>query len=305
MTMLYRAAAAAALLALAAGPAQAQNVNTRADGAYGSVTLDAGFTPDPYMVSVAAGGPVDASRLGEGCVGMIPERASFTLNYRAGDQWPLYISAVSDSDAVIAVRAPNGQWSCNDDTNGLNPAVHFESPRAGRYQIYVGTFGGDESVVAIVQISEVGVGGAQETAGGGMPDWSLDPAYGVIELVAGFEPDPHTVDIAAGGELDAAVLGQNCVGAIARAPDYRVMWSGDSGLPLIFSVASDADTTLVINSPSDSWHCDDDGGNEGLNPSITFADPQEGQYDIWVGLYAPPGSELQPSTLHVSEVSSR
>lgn len=304
MTSLLRAAALAAALGLAATPAYAQNVNTSAQGTFGNVRLNAGFTPDPYVVSVTAGGPIDASRLGESCVGMIPQRASFTLNYRAGTEWPLYISAVSDGDTVLAVRSPDGQWSCNDDTNGLNPAVHYAQPRAGRYQIYVGTFGGADAVPAILQISEVGAGTGTGTSAGGLPDWQLDPAYGVVELAAGFADDPHTQDILAGGELDASALGvQGCVGHIARAPDYRVMWSGNSGLPLIFSVNSEADTTLVINDPSDNWVCDDDGGNAGLNPSVTFASPQEGQYDIWVGTYGEGG--LQQSTLHVSELTSQ
>lgn len=302
MKTLMKAAAAAAALSFAAAPAYAQRVNAGGEGTYGRVTLHAGFTPDPYSVSVSAGGAVDASTLGEGCVGQLPQRATFTLNYRANDEWPLYISATSDGDAVLAVRAPNGQWSCNDDNDGLNPAVSFADPRAGRYQIFVGTYGGSDAIPAMLHISEVGAGAGQ--AAGGLPDWRLDPTYGTVELVAGFLPDPHTVQIMAGGELDASALGvSGCLGAIARAPDYRVQWTaGDGQLPLIFSVAAETDTTLVINDPSDTWVCDDDGG-EGLNPSISFASPQSGQYDIWVGTYAP--GPLQQSTLHVSEIESQ
>jgi hypothetical protein len=304
MKTLVQSVAVAAALAVAAGTAHAQNVNRGAQPTYGQVTMQAGFQPDPFAVTVMAGGPVDASRLGEGCIGLLPQAASYTFNYRANGEWPLYIGAVSDGDAVIAVRAPDGRWYCNDDTNGLDPAVHFPSPRAGRYQIWVGVYGG-EPIPAMVVISEVGLGGE---AGGGaatgaMPDWTLDPAYGAVDLVSGFEPDPHVVAIAAGGELDASVI-PGCWGAIARAPDYRVNFTaGNYGLPLIFSVNSDADTVLVINGADGQWVCDDDGGNIGLNPSITFANPQSGQYDIWVGTFA--GGGLQASELHVSEVSSQ
>jgi hypothetical protein len=72
---------------------------------------------------------------------------------------------------------------------------------------------------------------------------------------------------------------------------------------LIFSVNSTADTTLVINDPNDNWVCDDDGGNIGLNPSITFANPVSGQYDVWVGTYAP--GRLEPSQLNISEQTSQ
>ena len=58
------------------------------------------------------------------------------------------ISTTSDADTTLAVRAPNGEWLCNDDSNGLNPMVSWEHPRSGRYQIWVGTFGepGEEPV---------------------------------------------------------------------------------------------------------------------------------------------------------------
>lgn len=307
MTTINRTMAAVAALALVSAPAYAQSINSGANGAYGQVELRSGYEPDPYMVTVLGGGPVDATSVDAECNGgFIAQRPSFTLRYTAGEL-PLFIGANSDADTTIAVRAPNGAWSCNDDSNGLNPMVMWESPRSGRYQIWVGRFGvSDESALAMLYISEVGAAGGPGGGGGDAPDWSMDPAYGAIELVSGFEPDPHTVAIDAGGTIDAsAALPQaGCVGWIARAPDYRVNWTAGSGeLPLIFSVASDSDTTLVINDSQGNWHCDDDGGNEGLNPAITITSPPSGQYDIWVGTYMQ--GELQASTLHVSELYSQ
>ena len=104
--------------------------------------------------------------------------------------------------------------------------------------------------------------------------------------------------------LNASVLGDTCWGWIARAPDYRVNWTAGSGaLPLIFSVSSDADTVLVVNDAQGAWHCDDDGGNMGLNPAITITAPVSGQYDVWVGTFAQ--GDLQDSTLNVSELYSQ
>ncbi|MBC7812458.1 MAG: hypothetical protein H7175_14985, partial [Burkholderiales bacterium] len=45
--------------------------------------------------------------------------------------------------------------------------------------------------------------------------------------------------------------------------------------------ASVGDATLIINAPSGDWFCNEDG--EGLNPIVDIANPDEGQYDIWVG----------------------
>jgi hypothetical protein len=303
---LTRTLAAAAALALIAAPAYAQNLNTGATGTYGSISLRSGFTPDPHSVTVAAGGVVESTRASEGCNGgYVAARPSFTLRYTAGEL-PLYVGATSDVDTTIVVRAPNGEWACNDDNNGLDPLVSWDDPRSGRYQIWVGRFGEQgETAPAMLHISEISGPSSGGGATGEMPDFSLEPAYGSIDLVSGFTPDPHEVAISAGGSIDASVLGQpGCVGSIARAPDFRLNWTAGSGsLPLIFSVASESDTTLVVNDAEGNWVCDDDGGNAGLNPSITFASPASGQYDVWVGTFV--SGELQPSTLNVSEVTSQ
>jgi hypothetical protein len=137
------------------------------------------------------------------------------------------------------------------------------------------------------------------------PDQSLEPTYGTTGLVSGFEPDPFAEQLDAGGDYDASQLGvNNCVGYIARAPDYRINWTaGQTKLPLVFSVLSDADTTLVINDAQGHWTCDDDSGNGALNPSITIADPVSGQYDVWVGTFQ--SGAPQKATLNVSELYSQ
>jgi hypothetical protein len=304
MKALLQTAALALALSLAAAPAHAQQrVNTSSNGQYGRVTLDANFQPDPYTVSVVAGGPVDASGINSSCVGGLSQRASFTLNYRADDAHPLIISAVADGDSVLAVRAPDGTWSCNDDTDGVNPAVRYDSPRRGRYQIWVGSYDASQTIAAVLYVSEIQSGAAM-LAAAEAPDYSLEPAFGQVDLVSGFEPDPYTHAIQAGGSYDASNLQPGCVGFIARAPDYRVNFTaGDAGYPLIFSVNAEADTTLIINDANANWVCDDDGGEQGLNPSIRFDAPSSGQYDVWVGTYSE--GATQPSTLNVSEITTQ
>jgi len=289
--------AAAAALTLLAAPAYAQQLNSGANGTYGNVQLRSGFTPDPHATTVNAGGAYDASQISEECCGFIDTRASFTLRYRA-DELPLYISATSDADTTIVVRAPDGTYKCDDDSAGnLNPIVSWETPRSGRYQIWVGRFGVEsETAPAVINISEVAPVAQQA---GDAPDYSLDPAYGSVDLAAGFLPDPHTVAIEAGGGFDASGLQPGCVGWVASAPDYRVNWTAGSGqLPLTFHVTAEADTTLVINDAEGNWVCNDDA--DSLNPAISFENAPSGQYDVWVGTYMQGG--LQPSELHVTEV---
>ncbi len=133
-------------------------------------------------------------------------------------------------------------------------------------------------------------------------NYNLNPTYGTVNLSGGFTPDPQVVNLQSGGQINAQSLSSSCRGFIANAPDVRLNWRSGS-LPLIISVNSNADTTLVVNGPDGSWYCDDDGGNRGLNPAIRFNNPQSGQYDIWVGTYG--NASLQPAQLHISELYSQ
>lgn len=134
------------------------------------------------------------------------------------------------------------------------------------------------------------------------PDFSRNPSFGTVNLRSGFVPDPRVVPVTAGGTLDAGSISPGCLGSVANAPDVRVNYTAGS-LPLIFSVASSEDTTLVINGPDGAWHCDDDGGEQGLNPAIRFNSPQSGQYDVYIGHYGQ-GRRI-PARLHISEIGSQ
>lgn len=134
----------------------------------------------------------------------------------------------------------------------------------------------------------------------------VDPSaaanYGQVTLNSGFSPDPRVVSLRAGGSIDAHTVGENCSGYVTASPDYKLTYTAGS-LPLIISVASGSDTTLVINGPDGQWYCDDDGGVNGSNPSVRFNNPGTGRYDIYVGTFSSGAS--QPARLHISEVSSQ
>lgn len=131
-------------------------------------------------------------------------------------------------------------------------------------------------------------------------DYNLAANYGSARLNAGFSPDPYNINLSSGGQINAQnAIGGSCRGYISNAPDFELTYSAGS-LPLIISVNSSADTTLVVNGPDGRWYCDDDGGNQGLNPSLRWGSPPSGTYDIWVGTYG--SSSLQSATLSISEL---
>ena len=134
------AAAMIAALVWSARPAAAQEPD--AAPSFASVTLTAGFNPDPYRIPLIAGGDVDAGRLGAPCSGWIAQAPDVELTYFAG-AFPLILSAASAADATLVVAGPDGFWACDDDGgSGTNPSIRYDAPATGRYAIWVGVRGG-------------------------------------------------------------------------------------------------------------------------------------------------------------------
>ena len=127
------------------------------------------------------------------------------------------------------------------------------------------------------------------------------PNFGTVSLRSGFTPDPSVTAVVSGGNINASRVSSACRGFISSAPDVRLVYSSGS-YPLIISAASSSDTTLVVNAPDGRWYCDDDGGVNGLNPSLRFNRPQSGRYEIWVGSYR--SGENSNARLNISEVGS-
>lgn len=146
---------AAALMVTLTGAAAAQP-NPNSDPNYGTITLSSGFTPDPRVVSLRAGGDTAATRAGSNCRGFITDAPDVRLNFTAGSL-PLIISVAAASDTTLVINGPDGRWYCNDDGgNGANPRLQLNNPQSGRYEIWVGTYRAGNSQPARLHISEVG-----------------------------------------------------------------------------------------------------------------------------------------------------
>jgi S1-C subfamily serine protease len=267
-------AVAAALGAL--DRATAQDVNTSAR--YGVASLTANFRPDPHIVTVQAGGGDSAASLGSGCAGYISnERADYKLNYTSGT-YALGIYVMGDVDTTLVVNDPSGKWFCNDDfggRGGSNPGLVFQNPKGGTYDIWVGSYAEDGTGKEVELV-------ITETSA----PW--EPLFGTTELTANFSPDPHVVEIIAGGPDAAETLAPGCVGYLnAARPDYAVVYSGAGPYSLSMFAEGAQDSTLIIEDPNGRWYCNDDySASSGHNPGIVLDDPVDGYYRIWVGTYA-------------------
>jgi protease YdgD len=129
---------------------------------HGTTTLVTGYLPDPEQVEVFAGGPERISMpdamTGGTCAGFVSDAPDFRVNYEAGTTYPLSFYAESLADLVLLVNAPDGSWHCNDDHTGLDPAVTFETPLSGQYDIWVGTYsptpgGSPEATLSITELA--------------------------------------------------------------------------------------------------------------------------------------------------------
>ena len=282
-------------------PALAQRPDIAAAPLYGTITLEAGFRPDPHATEVVAGGtsrnPID----GTGCVGYLNlARPDLDLNYTAGTL-PLRIAASSSTDTALLINLPDGSWICDDDGgDGTNPLVHLANPQSGNYNIWVTTYAENAQSDAIVSISEVS-GGSSNTAASSAttPDVGAAPLYGTVELAAGFRPDPQIHTIEAGGHDANPISGTGCTGYLnAERPDIDLNYTSGS-YPLYIYARSAADTALLVNLPDGSWVCSDDA--LGRDPMVHLAQPQSGNYNVWVGTYN--AGAAQTAAIYLSEVA--
>lgn len=129
-------------------------------------------------------------------------------------------------------------------------------------------------------------------------NYSLPPVFGSTALTAGFVPDPFTVGITGGGPAGVSYLGGGCTGFTTSAPSFSVNYTSGAFPTLRFYFIGSGDTTMIINSPSASYFCNDDSFGT-LNPTIDFNSPSSGRYDIWIGTFSQGGSV--GGTLYVTE----
>ncbi|MEM6914315.1 MAG: serine protease [Pseudomonadota bacterium] len=120
------------------------------DPTFFSEDITSGFTPDPLVYEIQAGGNLQASAAQKDCAGFVADAPDIRLTYEAGE-FPLRIYVESDADTTLLINRPDGTWLCNDDREegDLNPEILMRSPMAGQYDVWVGTY---ESLDALGEV---------------------------------------------------------------------------------------------------------------------------------------------------------
>lgn len=133
-----------------------QALDWEATPTYGTVNLNSGFQPDPYVTALSAGGSRSAGEAGANCSGYVSDKPDLDLNYEAG-QYTLSIYAEAQEDITLVVYDAAGNWHCNDDFStaaGTNPGIKWSNPPSGNYNIWIGTYASGGLPEATLYISE-------------------------------------------------------------------------------------------------------------------------------------------------------
>lgn len=286
---------------------------------YGARNVSPGFTPDPIRIEVTSGGSLDVSamNLAPGCTGFATASPDFNFTLSAADAFLRVFMDAGNEDTTLIINRPDGSWVCADDVYGVNPSIDFANAAPGVYNVWVGSYRSNVRARGTLGITELrnvhpgqlsGVGSAPtpQPAAGGALDVSARPNFGSRTLAPGFVPDPSTVNVVSGGNLDASTLGlpAGCRGWVTRAPDFNLTLNGSSGSLRIYvdRTPRNADVTLIINRADGTWVCGDDSYGT-LNPSVDLPNAGPGLYNVWVGSYRE-GTTVR-GRLNVTELESR
>lgn len=277
--------------------------------AYLSLDLQAGFSLDPFFVSVNGGGTVKASTLASNCTGYISQNPIVTVNWKGkADQVRAFV--YSDADPTLVVQTPDGKYSCGDDASAmlLDPTLTLSNPAEGRYSVWVGSSAPNQlipSILVLTTRSDITLGTFDLGNLVKRPTLPESPnatpeafsATGIGAATSRFAgqvgtvtaSSPAAISIKSEGTVPAfdLKLGTNCNGFVDEQPVYVFDWSGSAtNLTVFFEAARD--TSLLVVAPSGQILCNDDSTDgTNANPVVTIPNPAEGRYAVFVGRLTP------------------
>lgn len=194
-------------------------------------------------------------------------------------------------DTTLLVNDATGQWSFDDDTNEMNPALRLPAAISGRYDVWVGTYGDTACSATLIAETFPPVPPPSLAC----PDWSLGGAEWQMSIG---QSDQRQVT--AGGPIN--MFENRCEnpahGFVTEAPHFSLYFDNQGQTATLdISVMGQCDQTLLINNPSAEWMFNDDAIE--LQPGLMIENAPSGRYDIWVGAFG----QGCPSTISVNAYS--
>lgn len=284
------------LFASAAGPSMSDAVaNPDAEPRYGYAVFDAAAAGQGQLLVsglVVPADPLEMLPIGDYCPGFTDISAPGMVVTLETAQPMISLYARAQADLVLAVRAPDGSWSCNDDAFELSPAISLSNAQPGNYVIFVGSYNPGEAAYYNLYASvgspnwpgtQPGGDAAPVTAPASL-DATAEPSLGRISFGPATRIDPRVIFDIAASQTQAFGMGDGCAGFITPGqPDLVI--NAEPGLPqLMVYVVSENDGTLAIVGPDGHLYCNDDF--EQLNPGVMIPNPTAGDYAVFVGSYS-------------------
>lgn len=137
-------AACAALLALAATTAIASACPMISQG-HQTMRHSATQLWSPVSYRIVAGGDIDLTRcrnVPRSARGYVIRNPDFSLYYDRNANYALEFRTTGNCDTVLLVNTGAGNYYFDDDDGGgYNARIRLNRPSAGRYDIWVGTYG--------------------------------------------------------------------------------------------------------------------------------------------------------------------
>ena len=250
--------------------------------------------------------PVEMLPTGAYCAGFTDLSAPDLVMSLDAAQPMISLYARSSSDLTMAIMAPDGSWSCNDDAFELNPGISLTEAQPGDYLVWVGAYNPGDMAPYTLYASmgspnwqgSVVPGGDGTMTSTVVLDVAAEPARGHVEFGPATRIDPRVILDIAASTTDAFGMGEGCVGFITPSRADLVVDAAE-GLPqLMIYMVGEVDGTLIVQGPDGQLHCNDDF--EMLNPGVMIQNPLPGAYSVFAGSYAGAGG---PATLGVTIAS--
>jgi len=229
--------------------------------------------------------PIPGTR---GYAGAMP---SFTLYLSGMEGYRLDLDVDASCDSTMLVRAADGSWHFDDDSNGnLDPALSFDQywQTNGRVDVWIGSYNGSSCPATLnLETFDVMTPSPLPQPAVGCPDPALPGPWRSYTGAELWSRQSLPVQASGTTQLRDCPLPEGR-GYANPAPTHSFDLSGMAGYSLDLAVDADCDSTLLVRTPDAIWHFNDDGAGN-LDPLISLAPPTalEGRVDVWVGTYGP------------------
>lgn len=192
----------------------------------------------PQSLSVVAGGASNLANCPQPGVGYVAARPDFDLTLTDnGARRDLVIRVTASCDAVLLVNGADGQWSFNDDSDGVNPRLQLPDARPGVYDIWVGTYS-PTPCQATLTLETLGgtqmpqpqpqpvVPQPQVTVGGGLT-WRFD------RDTQGWQVRDGQLSTVPGSHMQVTAWGDSRVGYLIAPPSALGDWRGVTAIDAV------------------------------------------------------------------------